>query len=68
MAEFLLNDENRKRLADLLREAGCPEELDRSMFLALQRGERSAISMRGLDVVSKACGVGLVHALRQSLR
>ncbi|MEJ2010672.1 MAG: hypothetical protein P8X64_00425 [Anaerolineales bacterium] len=66
MAEFLLNDENRQRLADLLREAGCPEEIDRSMFLALQRGERTAISLRGLDAISKACGMRLALALKGS--
>jgi hypothetical protein len=64
MAEFLLNDENRKRLADLLSDAGCPEEIDRSIFLALQRGERTAISLRGLDAISKVCGMRLAYALR----
>jgi hypothetical protein len=64
MAEFLLSDENRRRLAELLRDARCPAEFDRPTFHALQRGEQTAISMRGLDVVSQICGRGLVHTLK----
>jgi hypothetical protein len=68
MAEFLLNEENRKRLADLLHEAACPEGLDHGMYLALQRGDRSAISMRSLAAISKVCGSGAVYALKQTTR
>jgi hypothetical protein len=64
MAEFLLSDENRKRLAELLREARCPAGLDRQIFHALQRGERTAISIRGLDVVSHICGSGFVRTFK----
>jgi len=64
MAEYLLNEETRKMLADLLREAGCPPALDRRTFNALQRGERGSLSLRGLDALSRSCGTRLLRTLK----
>ena len=56
MAELLLNDETRQRLAEMMHGLECPQNLDRRTFSELRRGHRTAISMPGLDAIARASG------------
>ena len=63
MAELLLDDENRQRLAEMLDGLNCPQNLDRRTFTELRSGRRTAISMRGLDAIARASGRAIYRDL-----
>ncbi|TFH32147.1 MAG: hypothetical protein E4G99_13095 [Anaerolineales bacterium] len=56
MAELLLDKQARVRLGRLLDGKSCPAEMDRMTFSALQRGERSAVTIRSLATIENAHG------------
>ncbi len=63
MAEFLLSDENRQRLAEMMRDINCPQNLDRATYVDLRSGRRTAVSMHGLDAIARAYGHGFFKSL-----
>lgn len=68
MAEYLLNDENRQRLAELMRDINRPENLDRASYVELRSGRRTAVSLRGLDAIARAYGHGFFKSLTHPSR
>ncbi len=66
MAEFLLNEENRQRLTELMQGVSCPEALDPRTFSELRSGRRTAVSMRGLDEIARASGRPIYKDLANS--
>ena len=65
MAELLLDDENRQRLAEMMQGINCPKNLDPRTFTELRSGRRAAISMRGLDAIARASGRAIYKDLTE---
>jgi hypothetical protein len=63
MAELLLNEMARVRLARVLEDKHCPLDLDRKTYHALQRGERSAVSFRHITAILQAHGDLVAQAI-----
>jgi hypothetical protein len=63
MAELLLNEENRQRLAEMIHGLNCPQNLDPRTFTELRSGRRTALSMRGLDEIARASGRAIYEDL-----
>jgi hypothetical protein len=63
MAELLLNEENRQRLAEMIHGLNCPQNLDPHTFTELRSGRRTALSMRGLDAIAQASGRAIYKEL-----
>jgi hypothetical protein len=63
MAEILLNKQARMRLARVLDGKMCPSDLDSKTFMALQRGERSAVSLRNISTIQQAHGSTIIQAI-----
>jgi hypothetical protein len=68
MAELLLNETARGLLASLLEGKRCPQGFDLRTFLAIQRGERSAVSIRNLAALAAAHGDIVLQAIPGSQR
>jgi len=63
MAELLLNEMARVRLASVLEGKHCPSDLDRKTFYALQRGERSAVSFHHISAILQVHGDLVAQAI-----
>lgn len=63
MAEILLNKQARIRLARILDGKMCPSDLDSKTFIALQRGERSAVSLHNISAIQQTHGSIVIQAI-----
>ncbi len=56
MAELLLDEKTRVKLAKVLEGKICPLEVDHAVYCDIQRGVRSAISFHSLAAIAHAHG------------
>jgi hypothetical protein len=63
MAELLLNQHARARLKIVLDGKECPADVDRTTYIAIQRGERSAVSLRKFAAILQAHGDSVSRAI-----
>jgi hypothetical protein len=63
MAELLLNEQARVRLARVLDGKGCPADVDRKTYHSIQSGERSAVTFRHLTAIAQKHGDIVLQAI-----
>jgi hypothetical protein len=63
MAEILLNEHARMRLARILNGRRCPNDIDRKTYQAIQRGDRFVVSIRILAALAAAYGDSVLQAV-----
>lgn len=68
MAEVLLNEQSRVGLARILNGKRCPLEIDRRTYLAIQRGDQTAVSIRTLAALAAAYGDSVLQAIPGLMR
>jgi hypothetical protein len=63
MAELLLNEQARARLARVLDGKRCPADVDRKTYHAIQSGKRSAVTFRQLAAIAQKHGDIVLQAI-----
>lgn len=63
MAELLLDENTRMRLASVLDGKMCPMDIDETIYRDIQRGVRSAISFRNLAAIAHTHGEVVLRVL-----